>query len=135
MDISCYLILFICLFSYCILFTSCIYYSYIFQISAELYALSRYVATSYGAQPKNVQAIDSSQSDQTDAGKNETRPDESELRLAQLQHQLPANEPGALMQMVEDATSKEDDDDDETKECKYLFKDMKFFLSREVGLI
>lgn len=117
------------------MFTSCIYYSYIFQISAELYALSRYVATSYGAQPKNVQAIDSSQSDQTDAGKNETRPDESELRLAQLQHQLPANEPGALMQMVEDATSKEDDDDDETKECKYLFKDMKFFLSREVGLI
>ncbi|XP_039131086.1 LOW QUALITY PROTEIN: pescadillo homolog [Dioscorea cayenensis subsp. rotundata] len=101
-------------------------------LAAELYALSRYVATSYGAQPKNVQAIDSSQSDQTDAGKNETRPDESELRLAQLQHQLPANEPGALMQMVEDATSKEDDDDDETKECKYLFKDMKFFLSREV---
>ncbi|KAM0943637.1 putative BRCT domain-containing protein [Dioscorea sansibarensis] len=77
--------------------------------------------------------IDSSQSDQTDAGKNGTRPDESELRLAQLQHQLPRNEPGALMQMVEDATSKEDDDDDDgTKDCKCLFKNMKFFLSREV---
>lgn len=55
--------------------------------------------------------------------------EESELRLAQLQHQLPSNEPGALMHLMVDAEV-----DLETKECKNLFKDMKFFLSREVGM-
>ncbi|KAJ0966309.1 hypothetical protein J5N97_027447 [Dioscorea zingiberensis] len=100
-------------------------------LAAELYALSRYVAASSASLPKNVEANNSSEADQRDVGENDARIDESELRLAQLQHQLPTNEPGALMHMVEDATSK-DDDDDETKECKYLFKDMKFFLSREV---
>ncbi|GJN23642.1 hypothetical protein PR202_gb11307 [Eleusine coracana subsp. coracana] len=57
--------------------------------------------------------------------------DESELRLAQLQHQLPANEPGALMHLVEESTA-DDADDDETKQCKSLFKNLKFYLSREV---
>lgn len=55
----------------------------------------------------------------------------SELRLAQLQHQLPSNEPGALMHLVEEVTG-EDDEDLDTKECKILFKNVKFFLSREV---
>lgn len=58
--------------------------------------------------------------------------DESELRLAQLQQQLPSNEPGALMHLVQNAAAT-DDDDAETRECKTLFKDIKFFLSREVG--
>lgn len=58
---------------------------------------------------------------------------ESELRLAQLQHQLPSNEPGALMHLVKDVAGEEDEDDD-TRECKKLFKDMKFFLNREVSL-
>lgn len=58
--------------------------------------------------------------------------EESELRLAQLQHQLPSNEPGALMHLMEDAEGN-DEVDLETRECKNLFKDMKFFLSREVG--
>ncbi|GJM96296.1 hypothetical protein PR202_ga13118 [Eleusine coracana subsp. coracana] len=57
--------------------------------------------------------------------------DESELRLAQLQHQLPANEPGALMHLVEESTA-DDTDDEETKQCKSLFKNLKLYLSREV---
>lgn len=60
--------------------------------------------------------------------------DESELRLAQLQHQLPSNEPGTLMQLLEDSNTNDDDDDEDpdTKECRTLFKSLKFFLSREV---
>ena len=61
-------------------------------------------------------------------------PSESELRLAQLQHQLPANEPGALMRLVEDVAGDVEEDDD-TRECKKLFKNLKFFLSREVRLV
>jgi pescadillo len=54
--------------------------------------------------------------------------DESELRLAQLQHQLPSNEPGTLMQLLEEYSTNEDDDDDQDrKECKTLFKNCKFF--------
>ncbi|GAA0149171.1 hypothetical protein LIER_08416 [Lithospermum erythrorhizon] len=56
---------------------------------------------------------------------------ESELRLAQLQ-QLQSNEPGALVHLIKD-TSDADEEDAETKACKNLFKNMKFFLSREVG--
>ena len=63
--------------------------------------------------------------------KASSKADESELRLAQLQHQLPANEPGTLMHLVEESTAV-DTDDDETKECKSLFKNLKFYLSREV---
>jgi len=61
----------------------------------------------------------------------ETGKEKSELRLAQLQHQLPSNEPGALMHLVEEVTG-EDEEDQNTKECKKLFKNVKFFLSREV---
>lgn len=57
--------------------------------------------------------------------------EESELRLAQLQHQLPASEPGALMHLVRD-NNEEVEEDEETRTCKSLFKDLKFFLSREV---
>lgn len=53
------------------------------------------------------------------------------MRLAQLQHQLPFNEPGALMHLVQGAEG-EDEDDQETKDCKKLFRNMKIFLSREV---
>ena len=64
--------------------------------------------------------------------KASSKADESELRLAQLQHQLPANEPGALMHLVEESTAV-DTDDDEIKECESLFKNLKFYLNREVG--
>ncbi|KAL6003252.1 hypothetical protein ACLOJK_023475 [Asimina triloba] len=98
-------------------------------LAAELYALSRYVAANARA------ALPESQSSGTkklDAEKIEAQNDESELRLAQLQHQLPANEPGALMQLVEDTAGEDEDEDQETRECKSLFRNLRFFLSREV---
>ena len=100
---------------------------------AELYALSRYFTANSSATALESQAISSSGSVQIDITKDGT-PDESELRLAQLQHQLPSNEPGTLMHLVEDANG-EDEDDEETKECKTLFKNKKFFLSREVRYV
>ncbi|CAN8256318.1 unnamed protein product [Cochlearia groenlandica] len=93
-------------------------------LAADLYALSRYIdASSRGmvVEPK-VDASSSSQSKDRE---------ESELRLAQLQHQLPSSEPGALMHLVAD-NSKEVEENEETRVCKSLFKDLKFFLSREV---
>ncbi|CAI0440155.1 unnamed protein product [Linum tenue] len=56
--------------------------------------------------------------------------EESELRLSQLQHQLPSNEDRALMHLIEE--DDDNDDDEDTKKCKKLFKNMKFYLSREV---
>lgn len=85
-------------------------------LAADLYALSRYIA---------------SRSKEQDNHELESQLDESQLTLAQLQHQLAPSEPGALMHLVEEAEN-EDDTDEETKECKSLFKNLKFFLSREV---
>jgi pescadillo protein len=93
-------------------------------LAADLYALSRYIdASSRGmtVEPK-VDASSSSQSNDRE---------ESELRLAQLQHQLPSSEPGALMHLVAD-NNEEVEEDEEIRACKSLFKDVKFFLSREV---
>lgn len=100
-------------------------------LAADLYALSRYFAANSSATVLESQAVSSSGAEQIDITKDGTQPDESELRLAQLQHQLPSNEPGTLMHLVEDASC-EDEDDEETRECKTLFKNKKFFLSREV---
>lgn len=100
-------------------------------LAADLYALSRYLDANSKAPALESQAASSSGSEQAEAQENGTELEESELRLAQLQHQLPSNEPGALMHLVEDALD-EDEDDEETKACKTLFKNMKFFLSREV---
>ncbi|TKV91896.1 hypothetical protein SEVIR_9G127400v4 [Setaria viridis] len=121
-------------------------------LAAELYALCRYMSTGSGKVIRNSESggaikenedennKTSSKADETggaikeneDANnKTSSKADESELRLAQLQHQLPANEPGALMHLVEETTAV-DTDDDETKECKSLFKNLKFYLSREV---
>ncbi|KAG8372922.1 hypothetical protein BUALT_Bualt12G0117400 [Buddleja alternifolia] len=70
-------------------------------LAADLYALSRYIDS------VKSKAGTSSGSDQ-----------------------LPSSEPGTLMHLVEDAYD-EDDEDSETRECKNLFKNMKFFLGRE----
>ncbi|KMT03757.1 hypothetical protein BVRB_8g189050 [Beta vulgaris subsp. vulgaris] len=85
-------------------------------LAADLYALSRLIASS---------------SKEQDNHKLLSQLDESEVTLAQLQHQLAPSEPGALMHLVEE-TEIEDDADEETKECRSLLKDMRFFLSREV---
>ncbi|KAL6202586.1 hypothetical protein ACLB2K_026294 [Fragaria x ananassa] len=91
--------------------------------AAELYALSRYFdASSWSSE------LDPQVSSLPGTGKVA----ESELRLAQLQHQLPSNEPGALMGLVEHIPG-EDEEDNDTMVCKGLFKDMKFFLNREVN--
>ncbi|KAH0888229.1 hypothetical protein HID58_050658, partial [Brassica napus] len=91
-------------------------------LAADLYALSRYIDASSRGMTVEAKADASSSSQSNDRA-------ESELRLAQLQHQLPSSEPGALMHLVAD---KEVEEDEETRACKSLFKDLKFFLSREV---
>ncbi|KAH0654493.1 hypothetical protein KY290_031649 [Solanum tuberosum] len=98
-------------------------------LAADLYALSRYFDNRASMTESTTTSF--SESDVSkDQGKGPNY-DESELRLAQLQQQLPSNEPGALMHLVQNA-AETDEDDSETRECKTLFKDVKFFLSREV---
>ncbi|CAN6309723.1 unnamed protein product [Urochloa humidicola] len=100
-------------------------------LAAELYALCRYMSTGSGRVIENSESGGAIKEKEDENNKASSKSDESELRLAQLQHQLPANEPGALMHLVEESTAV-DADDDETKECKSLFKNLKFYLSREV---
>ncbi|KAF5198408.1 Pescadillo-like protein [Thalictrum thalictroides] len=100
-------------------------------LAEDLYALFRYFAASSRARVLENQDLTPSLPENADLGSAGTEGDESDLRLAQLQLQLPTNTPGALMQLVEES-GVEDTDDDETRECKSLFKNLKFFLSREV---
>lgn len=95
----------------------------------ELYALSRYMSS--GRLPGNPESNGLIEDKETENNKESSKTDESELRLAQLQHQLPANEPGALMHLVEESTA-DDTEEESVKECRTLFKDLKFYLSREV---
>ncbi|MBA0822521.1 hypothetical protein Goarm_019318 [Gossypium armourianum] len=92
-------------------------------LAADLYALSRYFDANHRAAIQEPQVAGSSRSEQEQ--------EESDLRLAQLQHQLPANEPGALMHLVQDASS-EIEEDETTRNCKNLFQNKKIFLSREI---
>lgn len=107
----------------------CWFYSYMVP---ELYALFRYVASGSARKPIESQPVGLIEEKKDTDQKMDTGVDETELRLAQLQHQLPSNEPGTLMQLLEDSTNDDDDEDQDTKECKTLFKNLKFFLSREV---
>ncbi|CAN6298153.1 unnamed protein product [Urochloa humidicola] len=100
-------------------------------LAAELYALCRYMSTGSGRVVGNSESGGTIKEKEDENNKASSKSDECELRLAQLQHQLPANEPGALMHLVEESTAV-DTDDNETKECKSLFKNLKFYLSREV---
>ncbi|KAJ1699651.1 hypothetical protein LUZ63_008163 [Rhynchospora breviuscula] len=101
-------------------------------LAAELYALFRYVATGSARKPAESQFIASIEEKKDLNEKMDTAESQSDLRLAQLQHQLPSNEPGALMQLLEDSNNDDDELDQDTMECKTLFKNLKFFLSREV---
>ncbi|CDP02070.1 unnamed protein product [Coffea canephora] len=100
-------------------------------LAADLYALSRYFDANSKASKLDSEDIGLSGSQQVEEKHEETKLEESELRLAQLQHQLPSNEPGALMHLIGDAEGNEEEDTN-TRECRSLFKNMKFFLSREV---
>ena len=86
---------------------------------ADLYALSRYLDANGQMSTK---AVTSSGSEPAEHQQDQA---------GDLMQQLPSNEPGALMHLLEDA-SREDEEDSETRECKYLFRNIKFFLSREV---
>jgi pescadillo protein len=100
-------------------------------LAADLYALARFIDANSKVPALESPSVNSSGSEQDKAHQKGSELDESELRLAQLQHQLPSNEPGALMHLIENASG-EEEDDEETRECKALFKNTKFFLSREV---
>ncbi|KAJ7974619.1 Pescadillo-like [Quillaja saponaria] len=100
-------------------------------LAADLYALSRYVDGNARASVMDPQASSLSGSEQVEDQQKGVTNEESELRLAQLHHQLPSNEPGALMHLVEDVNG-ENEEDQDTRDCRKLFKNMKFFLSREV---
>lgn len=100
-------------------------------LAADLYALARFIDANSKVPALESPSANSSGSEQDKARQKGSELDESELRLAQLQHQLPSNEPGALMHLIENASG-EEEDDEETRECTALFKNTKFFLSREV---
>ncbi|XP_065870613.1 pescadillo homolog [Euphorbia lathyris] len=100
-------------------------------LAAGLYALSRYIDVHSSRPMEGSKASGSSVTDPVKVNVEGTEVEESEVRLAQLQHQLTSNEPGALMRLVQDTVHEEEDDQD-TKDCKNLFRNMKFFLSREV---
>ncbi|KAL9265813.1 Pescadillo-like protein [Drosera capensis] len=86
-------------------------------LAADLYALSRLLDAK--SAHKTLQLTSGSENDKPETG--DGKPDESELRLAQLQHQLPSNESGGFMHQDRDSDD-EDDEDEDTKECKALFK-------------
>lgn len=94
----------------------------------ELYALCRYIGAGSRALSGASQTGISSVSGQADSEKMNVETEEPEV-----QYQLLANERGALMNMVEDVNGADEEDQD-TKECKSLFKDLKFFLCREVSI-
>ncbi|WJX81245.1 hypothetical protein P8452_64153 [Trifolium repens] len=102
-------------------------------LATELYALQRYAhANNKPTTLETSQLVESEQLESKQEGA-EIENKKSELRLAQLQHQLPSNEPGALMHLVEKAAGEDGEEyDEETKQCKNLFQNVKIFLSREV---
>ncbi|KAF1879439.1 hypothetical protein Lal_00005905 [Lupinus albus] len=106
-------------------------------LAADLYALSRYVGRDTRHSAVNSESVDLVQHEQIEAKQSgaHSEDEKSELRLAQLHHQLPSNEhggPGALMHLVEEAAGDEEEEDQDTRECKKLFENTKFFLSREM---
>ncbi|CAJ2669631.1 unnamed protein product [Trifolium pratense] len=101
--------------------------------AAEVYGLIRYAQSNN--KPTILETSELVESEQLESKQDgpEIQNKKSELRLAQLQHQLPSNEPGALMHLVEKAAGEDGEEyDDETKQCKNLFQNVKIFLSREV---
>ncbi|KAE9620130.1 putative BRCT domain-containing protein [Lupinus albus] len=105
-------------------------------LAADLYALSRYVGRNTRPSAVNFESVDIVEQEHIEVKQSgaQSKDEKSELRLAQLHHQLPSNDhgPGALMHLVEEAAGDDDDVDQDTQECRKLFENMKFFLSREV---
>ncbi|XP_073315676.1 pescadillo homolog [Primulina huaijiensis] len=98
--------------------------------AADLYDLSRLFDVKDCTSSIKTAAAISSASEHIKIQQKGTNHDKSVVRHGQLQL-LSSDEPGALMPPAVDAIS-EDEEDAETRECKNLFKTIKFFLSREV---
>ncbi|XP_019429028.1 PREDICTED: pescadillo homolog isoform X1 [Lupinus angustifolius] len=105
-------------------------------LAADLYALSRYVGRNTRPSAVNSESVYIVENEHVEVKQSgaQSEDEKSELRLAQLHHQLPSNEhgPGALMHLVEEAAGDEEEEDQDTQECRKLFQNLKFFLSREV---
>ncbi|XP_031503024.1 pescadillo homolog [Nymphaea colorata] len=102
-------------------------------LAEELYALSRYVsASSRMATQNQIESAVSSAPEQSEASEKQLEASDSEQRLALLQNQLPRNGTGSFSHLIQDLTDEDEDDDMDRKECKTLFKNLRFFLSREV---
>eukprot|EP01018_Ginkgo_biloba_P003263 Gb_12407 [translate_table: standard] len=114
--------------------------------AAELYAMVKDLAsntmTSPGEDGLDVSQGNAPESEIIEPEKKEKRLAESQARLALLQHQLSSmdkeravsnglQQQDTVMQTEEQSEAGEDDDE-ETKICRTLFKDLKFFLGREV---
>ncbi|KAL6991483.1 hypothetical protein U1Q18_009595, partial [Sarracenia purpurea var. burkii] len=74
------------------------------------YALLKYFDTNSKAHTLEYEVVNSSGFEQDETRKYESKLDEFELRLSQFQHQLPSNEPSALMHLIEDASIHDADD-------------------------
>ncbi|KAL6961383.1 hypothetical protein U1Q18_039151 [Sarracenia purpurea var. burkii] len=72
-------------------------------LAADLYTLSSYFDANSKAHVLESQVVNLSESEQDETRKYESELGKSELRLSQLQHQLPSNKSGALIHLVEDA--------------------------------
>ncbi|CAN6444855.1 unnamed protein product [Victoria cruziana] len=102
-------------------------------LAEELYALSRYVSASSRVATQNqIESTASLAPEQSEENEKQPEASDSELRFAFLQNQLPSNGPGSFSHLIEETADEDEDDDMDRKECKTLFKNRRFFLSREV---
>lgn len=115
--------------------------------AAELYAIVKDLASNTVSSlqedaPESNQEIVPSESELINPEQKEKRLAESQARLALLQHRLSSMDKERAMAndlQQEDTTIQdkeqdddEEDEDEEKKVCRTLFKDLKFFLGREV---
>lgn len=115
--------------------------------AAELYAIVKDLASNTVSSlqedaPESSQEIVASESELINPEQKEKRLAESQARLALLQHRLSSmdkeramandlqQEDTAIQDKKQDVD--EEDEDEEQKVCRTLFKDLKFFLGREV---
>lgn len=115
--------------------------------AAELYAIVKDLASNTVSSlqedaPESSQEIVASESELINPEQKEKRLAESQARLALLQHRLSSmdkeramandlqQEDTAIQDKKQDVD--EEDEDEEKKVCRTLFKDLKFFLGREV---
>lgn len=114
---------------------------------AELYAVMRDLGReaeevrNMNEGPSMVDTETGMGTEDTDQTKTELRLAESKARLASLQDRLSMMAKDDAQAEVEkpveviDEESMEEDEDEDSKQCKGLFKNLKFFLGREVFFV